>query len=43
MSSSSFTVVLAGFPLDNYKMASGVFRRGDVFDAYRSPQPESRR
>ncbi len=29
----AFAVVLAGFPLDNYKMASGVFRRGDVFDA----------
>ena len=32
-SALAFVVVLAGFPLDNYKMASGVFRRGDVFDA----------
>ena len=29
----AFIVVLAGFPLDNYKMASGVFRRGEIFDA----------
>ena len=26
-----FAVVLAGFPLDRYRMASGVFRRGEVF------------
>jgi spermidine synthase len=29
----AFAVVLAGFPLDSYKMASGVFRRGEVYDA----------
>src|ERR1035437_4778784 len=29
----AFAVVLAGFPLDNYKMASGVFRRGEVYDS----------
>ncbi|MSQ53641.1 MAG: spermidine synthase [Betaproteobacteria bacterium] len=29
----AFAVVLAGFPLDNYKMASGVFRRGEIYDA----------
>ncbi len=28
----AFVVVLAGFPLDNYKMASGVFRRGEVYN-----------
>ncbi|MFM9967245.1 MAG: fused MFS/spermidine synthase [Burkholderiales bacterium] len=28
----AFAVVLAAFPLDNYKMASGVFRRGEIFD-----------
>ncbi len=29
----AFAVVLAGFPLDNYKMASGVFRRGEVYSS----------
>ena len=29
----AFAVVLAGFPLDHYKMASGVFRRGEVYDS----------
>ena len=29
----AFAVVLAGFPLDSYKMASGVFRRGEVYDS----------
>jgi predicted membrane-bound spermidine synthase len=32
---AAFAVVLAGFPLDSYRMASGVFRRGEV---YREPQ-----
>jgi spermidine synthase len=27
----AFAVVLAGFPLDSYRMASGVFRRGEVY------------
>jgi spermidine synthase len=27
----AFAIVLAGFPLDHYRMASGVFRRGEVY------------
>ena len=30
---AAFAIVIAGFPLDTYKMASGVFRRGELYDA----------
>jgi len=33
LSLACFTAVLAGVQLDAYKMASGVFRRGDLYSA----------
>jgi spermidine synthase len=29
---AAFAIVIAGFPLDSYKMASGVFRHGEIYD-----------